>query len=45
MRGKAIHHQLSGITGVVDSTAEHPDGAVVVRVDDHWLFLEDCEII
>lgn len=36
-------HKPSGHGGVVDAEAEHPDGMVIVRVNDQWFPLDDCE--
>jgi hypothetical protein len=42
MIGKTLHHKLSGITGPVDRITGHPDGKCLVRINDHWLFANDC---
>lgn len=43
MVGETLIHSQANITGKVDATSFHPDGRVVVRIDDHWLFRDECE--
>lgn len=38
-----LHHPMSGLTGRPDDHTWHPDGELLVRIDDHWLFAKDCE--
>ncbi len=38
-----LTHEVSGITGEVDATSQHPDGRHLVRIDDHWFFLDECK--
>lgn len=45
MIGETIHHALSNTDGIIDATAEHPDGRKLVRVEDHWFFRDDCEAV
>lgn len=42
MIGTTLHHPESGITGTVNRIAGHPDGKCLVRIDDHWLFADEC---
>jgi hypothetical protein len=42
MIGTTLHHPTSGITGIVDRISGHPDGKTLVRIDDHWLFRDEC---
>lgn len=37
MIGMNLHHKRSGITGTVDAEVIHPDGSVLVRIQDTWL--------
>lgn len=39
--GDQVTHPLSGQYGVIDATAEHPDGRVLVRLNDRWFFADD----
>lgn len=32
-----------GERGVVDAEAIHPDGSVLVRINDKWFQLNECE--
>lgn len=36
-------HNITGHGGMVDATAEHPDGKDIVRINDQWFFLDDCK--
>lgn len=36
-------HRITGHGGIVDAEAEHPNGDVIVRLNDQWFFLDDCE--
>lgn len=42
MNNTPAHHPLSGESGIIDATTTHPDGAVLVRLNDHWFFADDC---
>lgn len=41
MIGVRVMHMVSGEEGVVDAEATWPDGAVLVRLNDHWFFADD----
>lgn len=43
MIGMSLYHPQSNISGKVDATSKHPDGKHIVRIEDHWLFLEECK--
>lgn len=43
MIGRHLTHPQSGETGIVDATAEHPDGRVLVRINDHWFFADETQ--
>ena len=43
MIGMTLFHGLSNTLGKVDATAQHPDGKHLARIDDHWLFLDECK--
>lgn len=45
MIGEAIYHALSDTDGIIDDVSSHPDGKIIVRVNDHWFFREDCEAV
>lgn len=36
MIGMNLHHKDSGISGTVDAEVIHPDGVVMVRIQDMW---------
>lgn len=40
--GRKLFHTISGHGGVVDAEAEHPNGDVLVRLNDQWFMLADC---
>lgn len=40
--GRKLIHTISGHGGVVDAEAEHPNGDVLVRLNDQWFMLADC---
>ena len=42
MIGMHLNHARSGITGIVDAVQVHPDGAALVRINDHWFFASEC---
>ena len=42
MIGMSLYHPQSNISGKVDATSKHPDGKHLVRIEDHWLFLDEC---
>lgn len=31
-------------SGIIDAEAIHPDGKVLVRISDHWWFLDDVSV-
>ncbi len=35
-------HAESGLEGMAEDWSEEPDGAIKIRINDHWLFLKDC---
>lgn len=41
MIGMHLTHKLSGVSGIVDDVAVHPDGKALARIDDHWFFADD----
>ena len=41
MIGAHLFHPLSGEMGFVDAVAEHPDGRLLVRIDDRWFFADE----
>ena len=45
MIGKTLHHPASGITGSVDAISDQPDGKRLVRIDDHWVSVDDCQTV
>lgn len=40
--GRKLFHTISGHGGVVHAEAEHPNGDVLVRLNDQWFMLADC---
>lgn len=44
MIGMTLFHGQSNTLGKVDATATHPDGKHLVRIEDHWFFLDDCKV-
>lgn len=42
MLGMRLFHPQSGIIGIVDAVQVHPDGAALVRIDDHWFYASEC---
>lgn len=43
MLGMILTHELSGISGKVDSVSVDPEGKGMVRIEDHWFMAEECE--
>lgn len=41
MIGMKLRCSVTGIVGTVDSQAVQPDGKALVRIDDHWLEVEN----
>jgi tRNA(His) 5'-end guanylyltransferase len=41
MIGMALRH-WSGIMGFVAAQSVHPDCRVLVRIDGHWFFADEC---
>ena len=39
-----LTHPRSKISGTVDATSVHPDGRQIVRINDHWLFRDECRM-
>jgi hypothetical protein len=40
MIGMNLRCAITGITGTVDAQAVQPDGKGMVRIADHWLFVD-----
>lgn len=43
MIGEQVIHRLSGTWGVIDGMVRHPDGRIVVRLNDRWFFAADTQ--
>ncbi|MBN9333865.1 hypothetical protein [Devosia sp.] len=41
MIGQFLFHAQSGTRGAVDDQTVHPDGRVLVRINDRWLFADE----
>lgn len=41
MIGMHLTHKQSGVSGIVDAVAVHPDGKPLARIRDHWFFVVD----
>lgn len=39
-----VRHTVSGELGRVDDATEHPDGAILWRINDKWFFAKDCVV-
>jgi hypothetical protein len=44
MIGMVLSHR-SGVSGVVEAVAAHPDATVLIRISDHWFFAAECEAV
>ena len=40
---KWVHKYEGAILGNVDAISSHPDGKLLVRINDHWYFGDDFE--
>lgn len=38
-----LTHARSGVRAVPDATVTHPDGKLLVRLNDQWFFRADCK--
>jgi hypothetical protein len=45
MIGDLVMHALSAETGCIDAQVVHPDGRVLVRVNDHWFFAAETALV
>lgn len=41
MIGAQVTHLSSGEVGMIDATVEHPDGRILVRLNDRWFFADE----